>query len=181
MVKIKHVFLDMDGVIVEFMDAALAQLGFDLDRNKVTYWDYLYQKTGVSKRAFWENFPREFWINLKFTREASDLLTVLERYEPILFTVPTISNAGWKQEWIRKNLPRFFAEGRYMIGPRKEWAAHSRSVLIDDGEHNIGTWREAGGFGILFPRPWNSLRKMEPFAVAWVKDQLEYFERGEVV
>jgi hypothetical protein len=56
--------------------------------------------------------------------------------------------------WIEKHLPAY--RRRFLIGPRKEFCAHGGSVLIDDSDKNVASFRDAGGLAILYPRPWNS-------------------------
>jgi len=64
-----------------------------------------------------------------------------------------------KVEWLH----RFTRNPRYkdfMLGRRKYLCAAPGRILVDDSQHNIDAFRKAGGEGIVFPQPWNSLRSV---------------------
>jgi len=71
--------------------------------------------------------------------------------------------------WIRrldKNYPILFSSNK---------AEHCKAIddiLVDDCEANVKAWREAGGFAILFPAPWN--------ANDYITDKVAYI-RGSMI
>lgn len=131
--------------------------------------------TGMTEKAFWEAQDEQFWTGLKFTKDAPELLDYLYSLEIPLFllTSPTLNNAGWSQKWIRNNLPGFFHDKRYLIGPTKWVCATPDSLLIDDAEKNIIPWNKAGGIGLLWPKPWNYMNGIED-GLAYLKALVEF-------
>ncbi len=65
-----------------------------------------------------------------------------------------------KVEWIQRFLPNDMKD-QYFIGAHKYLCAKEGTLLIDDNEDNINLFRNSGGSGILFPRPWNSARDFD--------------------
>lgn len=165
----RQMFLDIDGVLADF-DRGYREY-YDcfagIEYEDVTSWEFCvehYKKmTGKSAASFWGGFTHEFWANLHKTPECDLILALTEPYKPILLTAPPLSgdgsSAGGKQEWIRKNLPDYFFDGRYLIGACKEICAKPGAILIDDSDANCIAWIENGGTAILVPRPWNVLRE----------------------
>ena len=152
----QKIFLDVDGVLADFSGAAINLLDLDITNDDITHWNSILEYAGMSVTQFWSHFDDNFWANLvKKTPECDEIVKLLEEYRPCLLTAPPFIGAGGKQEWIRKNLPDFFYDGRYLIGPAKEYVAHKNAILIDDSDANIEEWKEQGGTGILVPRPWN--------------------------
>jgi 5'(3')-deoxyribonucleotidase len=157
--------LDIDGVLADFCVAAcLAHrrvnpyvpvfgdppLEFDMDK----LW-------GMSLEEFWKPLSsHNFWANLGWTKDGLEILKIVEAEfgatNVYLLSKPCDSpeSASGKLEWIQKKLPDY--ANRYLLGPAKDFAAHTGAVLIDDNDVNINTWRKRGGIGVLVPRPWNS-------------------------
>jgi hypothetical protein len=79
-----------------------------------------------------------------------------------------------KVEWVKKNLKEFYNEKRFLLGFSKKWNAHPNSLLIDDFYMNITEWVDEGGYGFLFPRPWNQLAEHEPKALELLDEHLDY-------
>jgi hypothetical protein len=59
-----------------------------------------------------------------------------------------------KAWWVDKHLPNY--SRRLILTNRKDIFSGPGRVLIDDRDDNIGDWIDAGGAGILVPRPWNA-------------------------
>ncbi len=154
-------FIDMDGVFVDFIGGALKW--FCSDKTIEKDWpkgvwgdDKVFQHMfGVGMKEFWESLNERFWYNLDYTEDGKDFLKYVKQFEPCVLTSPAWTGATGKQHWLKKNEPDIFHDRRYLIGPAKSWCASSMAVLIDDSEANCKAFTEAGGTAILFPRPWN--------------------------
>ena len=46
---------------------------------------------------------------------------------------------------------------QFLIGPSKHLCANPETLLIDDSDKNVDSFRKCGGQAVLVPRPWNSL------------------------
>lgn len=179
---IEQVFLDMDGVLTDFIGAASRFLGLSYSHEDYTDWDAIYDYYDGSVDQFWREFPEEFWSDyIGWMPDGKKILAVVEPYDPVILTCPGPYSGGQgKIDWIRNHLPHFYESGRYLLGPAKMYVSRPGTILIDDGDHNIEDWEINGGWGILVPRPWNAGRypRMEP--VQWVQMALRYYDFFDV-
>ncbi len=180
MKHINTVFLDLDGVIKDWC-SGIFEL-FDIDPiDVVGYHDidnYVKKFHGISNTYFWEKQDKDFWLGLDFFPWADALIDMLPYDKVCLLTKPTKNNAGWAQEWIRINMPEFFRDDKYLIGPGKHYCADGNALLIDDSDTNVINFRKFGGKAILFPQSWNHNRTVldsSTTRVEWIKVQLSYF------
>lgn len=157
--RIQRVFVDMDGVIVDFTGAAMEFLKMPKECLYLHQWDDLHAAFGFADaRSFWDGFTPEFWENLPKTEEADVIMGLLEEYDPVILSAPAQNNILAKQNWIRKNYPKVYKERRYAFTYRKHLLAAPGRVLVDDADYFINAWEKHGGHGILFPRSWNTRR-----------------------
>lgn len=151
-------FLDLDGVIIDW-DRAVQEF-HGLEYQPPQHWNDVFDIVGLHGPDFWEPIDNaEFWENLPMFSWAESLLAMMENRHVCLLTSPTIGAAGYRQNWIQKNLPNYFYEKRYLIGLAKPYCARPNAVLIDDSTNNCEGFKECGGEVILFPQPWNKLGK----------------------
>ena len=175
-----RVFLDLDGVIVDFAKGCIEWYNLDCTPEDWKEWLDIFKYYTGDESKFWEGLTDKFWLELEFTKEAKRILTLLRPMKPCILTSPAWTGAGGKQQWIRKKLPDFFKEDRYLIGPAKHYLAHENALLIDDADENVQRFREAGGHAILIPRPWNSLSDED--VLIHLKNSLDsiYYRRSEL-
>lgn len=158
---LRHIFLDMDGVIVDFMTSSLELHG---GGHLLETWPPgekdAHTLLGITRGQFWKKLDAagaQFWSDLPPYPWTFDLLSLLRRIAPVtILTSPSMSHdcPGGKILWMRKHLGKGFRD--YLIGPSKHLLAHPDTLLVDDKESNVEKFRSAGGQAILFPRPWNS-------------------------
>lgn len=152
-------FNDLDGVHVGWTEAVYALYGKTVPETAIDY--EVYDDLGVPEDEVWariNSYGPEWWANLPAYSWSRDLWSRLEAlgYDMSICTSPcTIGNsAKGKTEWIRKHIAPTWRD--YVITPKKYRVANPRAVLIDDSDKKIEEFREYGGIGIVFPRPWNS-------------------------
>lgn len=176
-------FLDLDGVLVDFVGGAFAAHGRSIPMPDVR-WDFPSQigfERGASDPAFWELMGRDFWANLDWTPEGQATLEAVEKvfgHDNIaVMTSPCDTDGAveGKVAWIKKHLPKY--RRCFFVGPAKDLAAGSSKVLIDDYQANASSFVARGGLSVLPPRPWNS-RKNETldgyrFNVAALADEIK--------
>jgi 5'(3')-deoxyribonucleotidase len=170
----KQIFLDMDGVLVNFDQGVR-------DRFKVDWhpeeFAIDYKKTfNMSKSLFWSILDNErFWANLPWTEYGKRVMRVVEIFRPcILSTVVVPAGFSGKVKWLKKNYPAVLKDDRVLFSASTVGETHNSkrhcagpgSVLIDDNEKMCENWRAAGGEAIMWPTPWNSYRG--------VSDPIEY-------
>ncbi len=161
------ILLDMDGVIVNFIDGIIKSLGLSINHDDWLEWDY-HERLGISKSAFWRaTNEKDWWLNLEPYPWASELVSLLRRdYDLVYCTSPSLDSScpSQKIDWLRKH--KFMGNtNSYQIGPMKCLNARSGAILIDDYDVNVDNYRVAGGRAITFPQAWNS---------EGVKDRVEH-------
>lgn len=154
-------FIDLDGVLVDFVAGAKAAHGKDIPHRDCRWG--LEEQFGLTKDEFWAPLDYNFWVNLPWTEEGYLLLSGVETIfgdQVVLMTSPCDAPGGveGKVKWIKKNLPRY--SKKFFVGPPKHLAAGPGKILIDDHEVNTDQFVTHGGRALLVPRPWNR-RRME--------------------
>jgi len=163
MTRVRHVFVDLDGVLVDFASAACRLHGRpDLPEGDFAAWprgEWRMSKVlGVTDGEFWaaiDGLGEPYWRDLAPYPWVRDLLALL----PCPFTIATSPSnlpqcAAGKVVWMRRHLGRGFRD--FLIGPQKHLLARPDTLLIDDNDKKVREFREAGGLAILFPQPWNA-------------------------
>jgi hypothetical protein len=187
----RKIFLDLDGVIVDFVPAAFAMGGVTLEKESDYPEGFGWDIVGainklrrasscpgcpISGKQFWDSLNFEFWYNLPMYRGAMGLITALEQYGEVYFaTSPTLapSCVAGKYAWVKAYFPRF--RKKLFIGASKDvFAANEGAILIDDRDRNCDDFITAGGRSILVPRPWNNAGYTpDPYAqIMWEMEEL---------
>jgi 5'(3')-deoxyribonucleotidase len=143
------VFLDMDGVLVDFVKGALRA------HNISTYdpdgrWD-MCEVLQITAEDFWGPLNTvEFFENLEPTEEFDFIMNLTDGHERYILTSP--SNRGpvahGKYNWLSRYLPHLPT----IMTDQKHLLAYTGGFLIDDCDKYIDSY-----FGpkVLLPRPWN--------------------------
>lgn len=171
---IKRILLDIDDVCNRFTMEALWHVGCDVNPmyqsthpgggnyDIVGIANQMFGYQRFTPQKFWDSIPRKFWATVSPSAEFAFLIgwceSLVGQENVCLLTSPTIDPdclAG-KLEWIHTFAPRWLHRS-FLVGPRKQFCAHSEALLIDDADKNVNAFREWGGNAILVPRPWNSL------------------------
>ena len=162
---IQHVFLDMDGVLTDFIGAALRAHG----RSEfLEHWPPgerdAPKALGISRRQFWSAIDAQgsdFWAELDPYPWVGELLQRVEAVAPFsVLTAPSLSPSSLKGKvrWMYEHFPG--SKGRrfrdFLIGPQKHLLARPGHLLIDDTGATVDAFRANGGQAILFPQAWNS-------------------------
>ncbi len=145
-------YCDMDGVLVDFIKGYYDLTGKDL--------------TGAfhSGDAFWEPINKaglDFWVNLDWTPDGKELWKYIEKYKPEILSAPSKNNDSrvGKHQWVKRELPDVHLLLRYRKD-KKEFASPN-SILIDDLDTNVDSWREAGGIAILHTSTENTIKELK--------------------
>lgn len=159
----KKIFLDMDGVIVDFMKGAHEFHNLPYSYGDFPYpvneW-YFVHHTGMSNNEFWSPLGEAFWEGLDWTPDGLEIFHMLQdatHLENMAILTAPVLNAGCsagKMTWVRNNIPAL--KRRVIVTNAKEMCAHPDALLIDDADKNVNLWRANGGVAILVPRKWNS-------------------------
>lgn len=192
---IDTVFLDMDGVLVDFIGKALSvyseyeqeQYGFQepppnpfkadvfLHNWPSSEWD-ICKVLDMEQNEFWAMIHRwnngTFWESLEPYHWALQLIVAANRIGEVrLLTSPSNHPTCYSGKKITRDTyfsstPIFLCEEKYLL-------AGSNRLLIDDNDQNIELFREAGGDAILFPRVWNANHEWKDSPMVYVGMELE--------
>jgi hypothetical protein len=171
--------LDIDGVLGDFMGAAHEYYDMPFDHGD----DYPYEmgdynaippkSAKFTAEEWWDGLEEEFWVNMPWTTDGREIVSRCEAvFGPknvCLLTNPPSCGLSGRMKWIKRELPQY--KDRFLIGPAKEFCAGPGTVLIDDYDVNIDTFRAAGGFAVQPPKKWN--RRHAEFGKDWLC-QLDY-------
>lgn len=181
--KIDTIFVDMDGVLTNFVEGACKAHNqpcpFTKDphcfQNQGQY--DLVEMWGMSVKDFWEPLrPSDFWFTLSKTKEADTLIHTLEtipNIEIYILTSPSLSpNSHYgKALWVEAHYPKYITK-TIMTG-HKHLFAKPNTLLIDDSDKIVDKFTAYNGQIILFPRYWNSNFEWAEDSWPFVKDQLQ--------
>jgi len=190
---IERILLDLDDVCNLLTMTCLKHVGCDVS----PYNDSIYPvETGFNITAacnilhptkkdwgeieFWNSIPRNLWATAPLSSECYRIIELCVDYVGVenifIATSPTKDPdclAG-KLEWIQTYLPGYLHR-QYLITPRKWLCADRKTLLIDDSDDNVKSFREHGGKAILVPRPWNVMHKYRGMdIIGYVKDSLTF-------
>lgn len=166
-----NLFLDMDGVISDFVNGVFDLYGLTADERTQAIDMWPIDTPGVHKivRDTHDNMWRriiaagpDWWANLKpypwtldFIHALMDLGNV-----KILTSPAEVGKAryvmGGKGEWLEKIFGPDFKN--FHVTPVKEDCANAFSILIDDHRENCRRFVQAGGHALLFDTPWSRSR-----------------------
>jgi 5'(3')-deoxyribonucleotidase len=155
-------FLDMDGVLVDFVSGALGALGrTDLKDTDVTQPD-MAQQLQISSEDFWgaQNRDPDFWLNLKPYEGAVEFYEALSRMATVyICSSPSlhVNCASHKLIWLQRYLGHA-AASRFFLCREKRLLSCLGRILIDDNDKQVDGWGAEAGWTFLLPRTWNSKR-----------------------
>lgn len=172
---IDTIFLDMDGVIADFVGAILTAAGYSVKDCKVGEWDLRKALPALNDRAFNDFCSRqEFWAALAQTDEAAAIVCSCLKSQR---QVAVITDPGeWseavngKKAWISKHFPEL--RDSLIFTGAKHLCASPRALLIDDNPKHVQAFRARGGAGILVPRIWNHRHDLAPLCVSVVLQEI---------
>jgi len=159
------VFLDMDGVLVDFrrgiFDAFNKPCPYEAASRLWTFWEEW------SPKPTFEMIDTvctsKFWRNLRFMHDGLDIFdTVSDKFpdkDIYLLTTPMPNKGSWpgKVEWVQRYFSTF-RKRLIITQASKSLFAGPDTLLIDDKDENIEEFIAVGGRGLLVPRPWNKTR-----------------------
>lgn len=179
-------FLDMDGVLYDFVGSACAAHSLKSPYGSTNCAGIFEMETcwGMTEEQFWAPIKtREFWEFMPKTPEADDIVAFLvskfgEENICILSNPSSQDNSiGGKKAAIKRDYP--FLEKKMLFGSAKQFLSGPGRVLVDDRDKNIIGFEEFGGVGITVPRDWNRMYLRKNDVMQEIKSQ--YHSRVEAV
>lgn len=154
------VYIDMDGVVVDFKQYVIDIRGF-YDTDKV-FWELLSEKPNPYLEM------KEIYGAYEFVKEVNSISKRYIGFNPQFLTSLPIITGNLvtahrdKVDWVHDNLGK-----KYQVNVVPTW--HSKKyfirnpwdILIDDSERNCNDWTEAGGQAILHTSFEDTLKRLE--------------------
>lgn len=176
---ITEVLLDMDGVLVNFIEGTLALHEIEVNPYSLPEnhgsWD-VDKMIGISYQDMMSPMTVEFWRDLNWMPDGPDILRTIEkkfgRENVCLLSNPSASSKAMEGKllWIERHIPDY--RNRFLFGPSKQFAGHHARLLIDDSDSNIKQYAcrktKTKYPSILVPRLWNRMH--------WHESPLEHLE-----
>ncbi len=171
------IYLDMDGVLADFVGGAVNAHGYLFMKNQLintrtgeeVNWEAgnynINEVLGMSIKDFWTPLNEDgFWLRLGHYPWAEKLIAYAQNLVGIdnvwIASSPSLSARCAKEKimWMRQHFPCIPIQN--IIITRNKWIySEEDSVLVDDSDEVLGKWQEQDGRGILFPQWWNSAYK----------------------
>jgi len=157
------IFLDMDGVLADFVKGAcVAHLRDCYDKPEHLGIFDMEKLWGISVAEFYAPLKGfEFWASLDKTPEADAIVeAALKNVGPTQVAILTSpvndpECVPAKRYWIEKHYP--ILTKNMIFAYKKGFIAGPEKVLVDDKDRNISEFVAGGGHGILVPRLWNGM------------------------
>lgn len=156
MEKKYKIFVDMDGVLTDFIKGYYKLTGIDITgqfHDDEKFWDPI------------NNAGYDFWVNLDWTKDGKKLWKYIEKYNPELLSSPSRKDESriGKHDWVKRELPTTHLILR-SPNNKKEFA-NENSILIDDRKSNIQNWIKAGGIGIHHISTENTINELKKLSL----------------
>ena len=182
--RLKTIYLDMDGVLVDFVGGVLAHHNIDpKEQANIKSWDF-FQQFGIDEQKFWDTTAAYsgFWRNLDPYPYAQDVMDYCRMYAEevkLCTSCGCPAAASGKNGWAKTFLG---IESKDVIHIVDKWrlAYMPGTILIDDSEINLAHWHNACtaanrglyAWSILFPQPWNTSRHFVDTRLAYLQRNL---------
>tara|TARA_S200000501_G_scaffold298730_1_gene285315 strand:- start:408 stop:962 length:555 start_codon:yes stop_codon:yes gene_type:complete len=158
-VKLETIFIDMDGVLVDFIKGVSEMIGKPLTADAKGHTEYDERKQELTDKRLFRNLPpmvdyHELIGYVKHTGVPWEILTAAGAINRRTVVYD-------KQEWIKQWVDPFVVTTCTYSGSQKAAFAIEGAVLIDDREKNIDAWVEAGGIGILHTSAANTIDQLK--------------------
>jgi hypothetical protein len=168
------IFLDMDGVIANFVDGAIEAAGLPITHDCVRTWDFFTPFMSVDE--FWGHIhgTYEFWEGLEPYDWAHTLVDMCCDAGEVVFLSDSSHDEcapTGKVKWLKRHGFLNGTASNYLLGHQKNLVATQSNILIDDSIWNCSAWRKF----VLFPQPWNTEDKQcLTTRLDFVEQQLRY-------
>lgn len=168
----KITFIDIDGVLCDFVGGVHKAFGLSYDYNKYPYslgeW-FWYEEAGLTEEEVNKVCTADFWENLEWMHDGENSLYLIENTrrgdEIYLLSCPMKNpeSTTGKIKWINKHMPKY--SNSFIITPvNKGILAGPDRTLFDDRDKNVDDFIKNGGEAVLVGRPWNSGYKLKETA-----------------
>jgi 5'(3')-deoxyribonucleotidase len=182
--KLKTIYLDMDGVLVDFVGGVFKRYDIDpSEQANIKSWDF-FAEYDIDEQHFWNTVAARvgFWRDLEPYPYAKAVFNMCHKYAEevkICTSCGCPAAASGKNDWIKEHLGLASKDVIHIVD---KWrlAYMPKTILIDDSEVNLAYWHNACtaanrglyAWSILFPQPWNTSRHFVDTRLAYLQRNL---------
>jgi 5'(3')-deoxyribonucleotidase len=181
----KVIYLDMDGVIADFIEGFINVHRRDdlLEKFYADEWPttWNFDNEFGPEQDWWKTVDEVgevFWQYLNAYKWMGRLIMEIEMtgIPWYICTTPRLSKTclAGKLGWLEHHVGKF----DLMMIKDKYRLAHKDALLIDDADTNCNKFHKAGGQTITFPQSWNSNRDLVKDRMPYTLHCLEVFAKG---
>jgi hypothetical protein len=161
------IYCDMDGVLADFEARFEHFAGLSPDE----YRKEIAQKYGEKQvdKMFWNLIDKQigvrFWRGIPWMPQGKQLWEYIKPYNPSLLSSPSWDESSriGKSLWVKDHLP-----GTKLIfrqAKQKSDFAEPNSILIDDREDTIMSWKAKNGIGILYKTTDQTINELKQLGI----------------
>lgn len=176
-----NIFLDLDGVICDWISAAAKTLNIDDSDPEIR--DFLKSGKDIDELFqgnIWKLIDKEgedWWTNLEMFPWSNKLVNSLRKESPNFAFLTSPSNnplcGSGKIKWMKKHFGYKFKD--FIITSKKYLCASKNSILIDDLGKNLSKFKKFGGHTYLWPNSYRFIDK-EIDVNDTIKDLISYIK-----
>ncbi len=159
--KIKRIFIDMDGVLADFLRGVESPeyLGEPLTNDAKGHTTYDLRKKELTDKRLFANLPPmvDMYDLLAYVRHCETPWEILTAAGDVNRELVVYD----KNEWIKRYVDPSVVVTCTFTGTQKAAYAYEGSVLIDDRPKNIEAWENAGGIGIVHTSAKNTINALK--------------------
>lgn len=155
------IFLDMDGVVADFVSHIRAKnipYNNQWGQPRETWTQETLESEAIKEAAM---HSRGFWTSIPLMPGAKELYDLVNPLSPSFLTAkPRENSPDWiaeeKLEYVRTHLDPTFPEEKMFccnIGEKGKWAGPGLILIDDDLKRNGKEWSEAGGVFLHYEGP----------------------------
>lgn len=178
--KIRRIYLDMDGVLADWM-VAVCRLYGRTWQDVMKVWapgqgHSIHKPLNITAEELEhaiDHVDDSFWLDIPIFPWARSLYHICRDIAPTcIVTKPPrgFKTAHLKAAWLRQLFGPEFND--FFLGSEKHFFAAPGHVLVDDSEQNCALFREHGGKAVLFPQYLNSNHMLRQRAPQYAVDRL---------
>ena len=158
-----QIYVDMDGVIADFVGGIKKGLVPDYDEHKY-HTDPKYRDAMWDTVAEYSEGGGKMWLELPVMADAMELWNFLKPHKPQILSATgrkTYGAAAQKKEWIKTHISPSVKVNLVQAARMKAQYAKKGDILIDDQPKAINPWKAAGGVGILHTSAKDTIKQLK--------------------
>jgi 5'(3')-deoxyribonucleotidase len=176
------IFLDLDGVLADFVSGAIAAAELPVTAEQVEHWNFFEEYMDDDEFTKRINDTMYFWDDLAVYPWAHELVGYLKTKGDIVYCTSPGNHdeaATGKLNWLRRHGFLSKHSKNYVLTHYKWLLAGRDRILVDDSDQQCRSFELSGGASVIFPQKWNRMFDWasDPTPFACVTMQMGDIER----